>query len=238
MNPGPSVWPNGTYAHRVGISFHAVGHDVSLGDVGSENWESIRHSACTSGAPYVTKTAWELPQIAQVVDAVAKNTLEGTSSETAVASLEHAMSLPSDFEFDRDISATARLEARYLRQQLFGKGTSFACALCDRILPVTLLVTAHIKKRSECDEDEKGDPNVVMSNCLFGCDALYERGFVTVDGSGLIRVGTGIPGTDPDLMWDLISGSAIEIDSPCSIFGAKTKNYFAWHYSRYGWTSV
>ena len=106
-----------------------------------------------------------------------------------MASLDTATSLPADFEFDREISTIARLEARYLRQQLLGNVKAFPCAICGRTLPVALLVTAHIKTRSECNEAEKGDVNVVMSNCLFGCDALYERGLVTVDANGMIRLG-------------------------------------------------
>jgi hypothetical protein len=75
-----------------------------------------------------------------------------TSECFSLASLDTATSLPADFEFDREISTIARLEARYLRQQLLGNVKAFPCAICGRTLPVALLVTAHIKTRSECNE--------------------------------------------------------------------------------------
>jgi hypothetical protein len=228
------VWPDGIYPHRIGISFHATCNDVALIDVGAENWEAIRHSGCVSGAPYVTNTAWEIPRFAEVVRDLAGKSADGPSSESALTSLDQATALPGDYEFDREISATARVEARYMRRQLFADATSFECALCGRILPVEFLVTAHIKKRSECDDEEKGDKFVVMSNCLFGCDALYERGYVTVDQNGLVQPGAGTPGPGQKLLAELIQSTSTAIGSPCSAFGAKTKDYFAWHYAKYG----
>ena len=50
------------------------------------------------------------------------------------------------------------------------------------------LVAAHIKKRSVCTDAEKRDLKyVAMSACKFGCDELFERGYIAVaDDGGLL----------------------------------------------------
>ncbi len=87
------VWPDGSYPHRIGISFHAVGDAISLSDVGAENWEAIRYSGSASGAPYVTSTAWQIPRFAEIVGGLAGKSLDGPSSEAALASLDEATSI-------------------------------------------------------------------------------------------------------------------------------------------------
>jgi len=52
-----------------------------------------------------------------------------------------------------------------------------SCSLCGQLLPVELLVAAHIKPRSECSRRERLDfENIVFGVCVLGCDALYEKG--------------------------------------------------------------
>lgn len=80
-----------------------------------------------------------------------------------------------------------RLEQPYLRDILM-PGSTDRCALCSRQMDVELLVAAHIKKRALCTFEEKTDlPAVAMPACRFGCDELFERGFVWVDSNGRIR---------------------------------------------------
>jgi len=54
------------------------------------------------------------------------------------------------------------------------------CAICGQEYSKNAIVTAHKKKRSVCTEAEKRDPYIVFPVCSFGCDYLYERGFVSV----------------------------------------------------------
>lgn len=79
-----------------------------------------------------------------------------------------------------------RREQGLLRDWLFGESSHANCAICDREFNVRALVTAHKKKRSRCTESEKRDPYIVFPLCLFGCDYLYEHGFVTVSGGKII----------------------------------------------------
>ncbi len=84
----------------------------------------------------------------------------------------------------------ARNEQKVLRKAL-GLGPDAAgavqCGLCSRHFPRQLLVAAHIKPRSECTEEERQAlTRVAMAACLLGCDALFEAGYIAVDGSGRI----------------------------------------------------
>ena len=85
----------------------------------------------------------------------------------------------------------ARSEQRILSRWLFGDQTQCGCALCGRDFAISGLVTAHKKKRSICSDAERRDPYIVFPLCKFGCDHLYEHGFVTV------RQGLVVPGRAP-----------------------------------------
>ena len=58
-----------------------------------------------------------------------------------------------------------RREQSALRAVLFEDSTETQCALCLKVIPVELMVAAHIKPRSQCTESERLDPAVVMPMC-------------------------------------------------------------------------
>lgn len=93
---------------------------------------------------------------------------------------------------DAEVTARRRLEQPYLRDMLM-PGFTDRCALCSREMEVEFLVAAHIKKRSSCTFEEKTDlPAVAMPACRFGCDELFERGFIWVDSIGKIHRSNGL----------------------------------------------
>jgi hypothetical protein len=62
------------------------------------------------------------------------------------------------------------------------------CGICGKVLPSGLLVAGHIKKRSDCSPSERVDvANIAMAVCLFGCDVLFEKRYLTVV-DGIIHV--------------------------------------------------
>jgi hypothetical protein len=96
-------------------------------------------------------------------------------------------------ETERAVAGTQRLEQSFLRRALMPE-TSARCTLCGEEFPVEFLVAAHVKKRSECTNDERLDiPAIGMPACKFGCDALYEAGYLGVDEAGSVVVSRWAP---------------------------------------------
>ncbi|WP_244266592.1 HNH endonuclease signature motif containing protein [Pseudarthrobacter chlorophenolicus] len=123
---------------------------------------------------------------------------------------------------DRWTMGAVRTEQRYLRnQQLQLRGSS--CSICGQSFPEELLVAAHIKPRSACSEEERMDTrNVSMLACLFGCDALFEHGYLTVGDGGIIEAGRPGPGQVGERMEDLLGRKCLAHDE-------RSMTYFAWH---------
>ena len=118
-------------------------------------------------------------------------------------------------------SAQTRREQAILRTLLFKGGAQSTCALCHNELPTSLLVAAHIKPRTDCLDDERKDPNVVMPLCKIGCDDFFEKGYITVDHAGSVRINDAKP-ISADLRRILT-----EIEgNHCSYFNAATSAYF------------
>ncbi|MDQ0692156.1 HNH endonuclease [Arthrobacter sp. W4I7] len=115
-----------------------------------------------------------------------------------------------------------RAEQRYLRQALLARYGN-QCAICGRHLPKNLLIAAHIKLRSESSEaDRLNFDAAAMLACSLGCDALFERGYLTVDDGGLVRT---TPTDDPELLHvlDQLRGSR------CLAFSEATQENFEFH---------
>ena len=100
------------------------------------------------------------------------------------------------------------------------------CALCGHQYPLRFLVAAHIKKRSVCTDDERRDlRHVAMLACTFGCDALYEAGWITVGLDGRIRAippDTAPAGRLRDHLQQLAGRQ-------CQAHSQASEPYFAWH---------
>ncbi|WP_421735238.1 hypothetical protein [Cellulomonas sp.] len=99
---------------------------------------------------------------------------------------------PSPFQgdLDRPVTARQRREQRKLRSTLLAGRDEAPCALCGEIYPPRFLWASHIKRRSAATQDEARDlPHVAMLACIFGCDALFEDGYIAVQDGAL--VGTG-----------------------------------------------
>lgn len=120
-----------------------------------------------------------------------------------------------------------RAEQRYLRQALLARYGN-QCAFCGRYLPKNLLIAAHIKLRSESSEaDRLNFDAAAMLACSLGCDALFERGYLTVDDGGLVRT---TPVDDPELLHVLAQLGG----SRCLAFSEATKENFEFHRQSHG----
>lgn len=131
-----------------------------------------------------------------VLDEAESDTLQTLLTlDTATAALElddaqdeEAAVSAFDGELERTAQRAQRGEQAALKKRLL-QGSGGQCALCGRSLPGTFLIAAHIKKRAMCSDDEKRDlANIAMLACTFGCDAVYEHGYVAVGPGGVVQV--------------------------------------------------
>lgn len=131
---------------------------------------------------------------------------------------------------DVAVRRMGRREQRFLRGSLgIGLANPEApsqCGMCGRLLPQSLLVAAHIKPRHLCSESERLDmPHVGWALCLLGCDALFERGFVSIDKHGRVQILR-----DPTV-WSEALASALDpiVGRTAPGWCLKRRTYFAAH---------
>lgn len=139
----------------------------------------------------------------------------------AVSELEPSLQFAQGSS-DRFALTAVRAEQRFLRRQQIQRWGS-VCCLCGSSLPEELLVGAHIKPRWACTEEERLDTfNIAMLACLFGCDALYELGYVVVGADGRIERGIRRSGNVEDRLEALLNRD-------CFSYTSDSREYFEWH---------
>lgn len=117
----------------------------------------------------------------------------------------------------------ARKEQGILRSMLLRGHSEGQCALCHRNLPADLIVAAHIKPRNKCSLSERKDPNIVMAACKLGCDELFEKGYIIVDGVGRIILNDKVRySLDLTEYVDSFKGNT------CTAFNENTERFFAY----------
>jgi hypothetical protein len=133
-------------------------------------------------------------------------------------------------ELDSDLDVEARVRRRteqnYLRHLLF-PGVEANCHLCGRCFQIEFLVAAHIKKRAECTDTEKRDArHIVIAACRFGCDELFERGYITVAADGAIDLSPALRGEELAYAREHLAGQTLKT----AMRGRE--DYFGWHRER------
>ena len=138
---------------------------------------------------------------------------------------EEAAVAAFDGELERTAQRAQRGEQAALKRRLL-KGSTGQCALCGRTLPGTFLIAAHIKKRAMCSDDEKRDlANIAMLACTFGCDAVYEHGYVTVTPEAGIQISplaAEIPEVEAYIQ-EKLTGRTVSWWTP------SRETYYRWH---------
>ena len=140
--------------------------------------------------------------------------------------VEKAGSDPAFAVLDGTAAVKVRKEQAVLRGLLAGGRDLAACALCGQEYPMQFLVAAHVKKRSLCSDEERRDlQHVAMLACVFGCDALYETGWITVGQDGRVQTipPTSAPGGRIGQHLQALQGRQ------CTAHNQSSETYFAWH---------
>jgi len=152
---------------------------------------------------------------------LAQATLKSAGVEVRVDETEE-QTLLFNGSSDRLGIARFRVEQPALRRRLLAGRSEAPCGLCGDTLPVEYLVAAHIKRRADCTERERADPDLVMLACLFGCDASFELGHVRVKDNGSMTLHGPA----------LVSGRLARLEGqPASAFTLRNRRYFNAHRS-------
>ena len=146
--------------------------------------------------------------------------IEETSKDDAEQALNRLEGLQDS---ETEITSLRRKEQGYLRKLLFGRKTIDICACCNKELPVSLLVTAHIKKRALCNLTEKLDKYIVIPMCKLGCDEIFEKGYISVKEGKFISLNK-TPSTHH------LNSYIQEVNgNNCNYYNDNTISYFDWH---------
>lgn len=148
------------------------------------------------------------------------------SEESGITKDDFLKSVPNvdAAELDKERTASVRIEQGYLRKCLFGDNDIATCCICGESFPVEFLVASHIKKRCVCSDEEKRDAmNIVAPMCCFGCDDLFERGYVGVI-EGVVKKLRPLPESPP-----VEQKVASIVGRRCPAWRDGTKKYFLWH---------
>jgi hypothetical protein len=172
------------------VSMEDLEVPVRLHDIPRE----LRSSAGT-GSPFdrhgevIVGYLWELQPdfVGWLLTHIGRDPAQIVSDSARIAN--PGRSGPIDYRGDTMRSVLQRGEQGQLRSILLAGAEDGVCALCGERYPKRFLVAAHIKARSKTSREERQDPNVAMLACLFGCDALFEHGFVVVNDLGNIIAG-------------------------------------------------
>lgn len=209
--PAPPNRPNESYPHRFGIE-----QVEDLGNVGLERlalvgMDAMHYSANIGGLPV------PVVEGAPVLSSV---------GEPAPLESEDPGFLVLGGDLDATALTSVRREQRQLRAKLLGHARAADCSLCGSRVPVDCLRTAHIKKRSECSENERRDQVNIMRACTLGCDHLFELGYIYVDAGGMIQK------TDRAASTPAVEATVAELaGKACAAHSDASDRYFAWHRS-------
>lgn len=128
-----------------------------------------------------------------------------------------------DGDLDRKVIGWHRKEQQRARKRLLKGKSEGTCFLCGRLMSAEFLIAAHIKRRSECTAEEKRDIDAVMMlACKFGCDYLFEIGYIGIQ-SGFLRVSNNL--SDQNAQAYLSSLRDRE-----TLPHSRQKPYFDWHF--------
>ena len=154
---------------------------------------------------------------------------KSTAAETtSLVEREKVIDLAKRYAGRTDITAlrSGRREQRTLRWALgLGMGNN-QCSICSRLFPDRLLIAAHIKKRSECSDSERIDiPAVAFIACSFGCDVLFEHGYIGVDENQIV-IPLRSMASDNSQLSEIIEGL---LGKQVKGVTEKSDKYFSWH---------
>ena len=201
-------WPDDDYPNRVDLQPVVDLGAVSGEAVGESAMEALRHSAVNKGLPYAVADPWPL-----------------------LAAQPQA--LPAEVYGEDDLTLDGPLDVLRVGWSAGNRARSesrssvtppeIRCDLCGKTYPARFVRAAHIKRRADCTLDEKRDLHNVMAACVFGCDELFEHGYIGVGSNGHI---VGRPNLQGDVSDEVASRTGLQVVGGMPGVSA---DYYRWH---------
>jgi hypothetical protein len=207
--PAPPNRPDERYPHRLGIEEIERLHGVDKAQIGLVGLDAMHYSANVGGLP---------------VPVLDGSPVLSSLGELGPGETEDPGFLVLGGDLDARVLTSVRREQRKWRARRLGHAAVADCSICRSTLPVDCLRIAHIKRRSECSEQERRDEANIMLACTLGCDHLFELGYIYVDVRGVIRAAgraAGAPAIEAAVA--RLAGRA------CAAHTRASSRYFAWH---------
>lgn len=221
---GPKLWPAHWFIVNTGENVHRAKY-VDLSSIASSlHFESKNFSELILKDDKVSGTQFQRMRklTPESVELISRMWHTAKSREEKIAD-RFRNELDRLASLDEKRSVSVRREQRILRQILFNSASKHKCGICGRELPISLLVTAHIKPRAQCSDSERRDTSHnLMPLCLLGCDTLFEQGFIAVDRGRVIEGPKKTQTRDLKKSIQSVSGS------PCKYWSVESKKYFKW----------
>jgi hypothetical protein len=127
------------------------------------------------------------PEISNAQSLIISKNIHFTEHGTVLTPAALLPSIINEVDLDRDCISKARKEQAFLRAHLLRGSITGKCVICHHDFPIDMLVAAHLKMRSACNNAERKDiDNVAALMCKTGCDDLYERGYISVEAGRVI----------------------------------------------------
>jgi hypothetical protein len=163
------------------------------------------------------------PKTASSLISPASINIESTSDERPQTAESYLIKFADEENLDRQIVAQARKEQAFLRTVLTQGENQHQCCICQQILPVEMLVAAHIKRRTNCNLEEKKDfKNVATLMCKLGCDDLFENGYIAVSNGKIVQ--NEKRAVTPYLQKHIVELLGLSVDN-----WAQSGKYYEWH---------
>jgi hypothetical protein len=225
------IWE--TRGYRLDVEFNRLGEkSLSIPSI----YGSIKSMLPNKYSPFDKNGRGNESYLHPISQILGEQLLREAEFSPRVSNIDYVKSFASKAPggpLDKVVAGTTRTEQNFLRQELFKKDKfsmkeSDVCAICGNEYPINLLVAAHIKKRSKCSENEKRDhKNIVMPLCKFGCDDLYERGYIAVIRGKVSILDQSIFTKDLMDYFSKIEGKR------CSYWKPATEKYFRDHHKAF-----
>lgn len=200
--------------------------NISVNDVNKVYYGKDTNDAVQGFKVLTAEGSQKLAKALEFSDLIETSSFKGFKSHLK-DKLDKLKQLGQNEDLNVTSDSYSRAEQALLRNYMLGERSYHHCSLCGELFHSSEIVTAHVKKRAYASLDERLDPHIVMPACKFGCDHLYEFGFVFVDEEGVIRSNDLLEKRVTPFVKKRINDIA---GRTCSNWGKDTTSqYFKWH---------